>query len=97
MSFSDFLRKDLRLVILRILNDMPAYRANSSVLSNVLHQFGHTATRDQVKAELRWLEEIDCVSIEEAGSVLVATLKERGQNAAEGKTVIDGIARPRAH
>jgi hypothetical protein len=94
--FADYLRKDLRLVILRILNEMPAYRANSSVIANVLHQFGHSATRDQVKGELRWLCEMDCLSVEEAGQVLVATLKDRGQSAAEGRVVIDGIARPRA-
>lgn len=96
MSFSEFLRKDLRLVILRVLSEMPSYRANSSVLSNMLHQFGHAATRDQVKAELRWLAELGLLALEEAGTVLVATLSERGQDVAEGRAVVDGIARPRA-
>lgn len=96
MSFSDYLRKDIRLVTLRVLSEMPSYRANSSVIANVLHQFGHSVTRDQVKTELRWLQEQGLVRIEEAGQVLVATLEERGQDVAEGRATVDGIARPRA-
>lgn len=96
MSFADYLRKDVRLVVLRVLTEMPSYRANSSVLSNVLHQFGHSVTRDQVKTELRWLAEQGLLLLEEAGSVLVATLEERGQDVAEGRAKVDGIAKPRA-
>lgn len=96
MSFSEYLRKDVRLVSLRILAEMPGYRANSSVLSNLLDQFGHSVTRDQVKTELRWLQEQGLVSIEDAGSVLVATLQERGQDVASGRAMVDGVARPRA-
>lgn len=96
MSFSDYLRKDVRLVMLRILAEMPGFRANSSVIANVLHQFGHAATRDQVKTELRWLAEQGLIGLDEAGSVLVATLQERGQDVAEGRAVVDGVARPRA-
>ena len=54
MSFAEYLRKDVRLVILRVLGEMPAYRANSSVLANMLDQFGHAVTRDQAKTELCW-------------------------------------------
>ena len=96
MSFADYLRKDVRLVTLRVLSEMPSYRANSSVVAGLMDQFGHSVTRDQIKTELRWLEEQGMVTIEQAGSVLVATLTERGQDVAEGRAVVDGIARPRA-
>lgn len=96
MSFSDYLRKDLRLVCLRVLTEMPQFRSNSSVIAGVLHQFGHSATRDQIKTELRWLDEQGLVTVADAGSVLVAILTERGQDVAEGRAVVDGIARPRA-
>lgn len=96
MSFSDFLREDQRLVMLRILSELPSYRGNSSVIANLLHRLGHSPSRDQVKAELRWLADVGALAIDEAGSVLVATLTERGQDAAEGRVCIDGIARPRA-
>ncbi|MCK9987615.1 MAG: hypothetical protein AzoDbin1_04087 [Azoarcus sp.] len=96
MSFSDYLRKDVRLVALRILTEMPSYRANSSVLSNMLDHYGHAVTRDQVKTELRWLAEQGLLTIDEAGSVLVATLTERGQDVAAGRARVDGVNRPSA-
>lgn len=96
MSFKDYLRRDVRLVMLRILSEMPEYRANSSVIANVLDQFGHAVTRDQAKTELRWLEEQGLVELNEVGSVLVATLKERGQDVARGRATVDGVARPGA-
>lgn len=97
MSFAEYLRKDVRLVALRVLSETPGFRANSSVLFNLLDQFGHAVTRDQVKTELRWLAEQGLVEVDEAGSVLVAKLTERGQDVAEGRAVVDGVARPRAN
>jgi hypothetical protein len=94
--YADFLRKDMRLVLMRILLEMPGYRANSSVLSGMLHQLGHSATRDQVKTELRWLNEQGFLQLDEVASVLVCTLAERGQDVAEGRAVVDGVAKPRA-
>ena len=94
--FAEHLRQDQRLVLLRVLSEMPSYRANSSVLSTLLNQLGHTMTRDQVKTELRWLSEQGLLALEEAGSVIVATLEERGQDVAEGRARVDGIQRPRA-
>lgn len=96
MSFKEYLRRDVRLVILRILSEIPGYRGNSSVIANLLDQFGHSVTRDQVKTELRWLEEQGLLTVDDAGSVLVATLAERGQDVANGRAAIDGVARPRA-
>lgn len=94
--YADFLRNDMRLVLLRILLEMPGYRANSSVLANMLHQLGHSATRDQTKTELRWLAEQGLIALDEVASVLVCTLAERGQDVAEGRAVVDGVAKPRA-
>ncbi len=94
--YADFLRKDMRLVLLRIVLEMPGYRANSSVLGAMLHQLGHGATRDQVKTELRWLAEQGLITVDEVASVLVCTLAERGQDVAEGRAVVDGVAKPRA-
>ncbi len=96
MSYADFLRADLRLVTLRILTELPSYRGNSSVLTNLLDKLGHSATRDQVKTELRWLAEQGLLTLDEAGQVLVATLTERGQDVAEGRARVDGVQRPRA-
>ncbi|CAB3834670.1 hypothetical protein LMG26858_00874 [Achromobacter anxifer] len=95
-TFSDFLRHDQRLVLLRLLAEMPSYRANSSVLAIALERYGHAMTRDQVKTELRWLEEQGLLSIEDLDTVLVAALRERGQDVATGRTTVPGVKRPGA-
>ncbi|GHU08330.1 hypothetical protein AGMMS50225_06770 [Betaproteobacteria bacterium] len=94
MSFSDYLRADRRLVMLRILAEMPAYRSNSSIISGMLEKLGHGVSRDVVRTDLRWLEEQGQVEIDEAGPVLVVTLTDRGGDVAAGRATVDGIARP---
>lgn len=96
MSFQDFLRQDVRLVLLRVLTEMPAYRSNSSVLTSALERFGHAVTRDQVKSELTWLAEQGLVALNDLGGVSVATLTERGQDVATGRVVVPGVKRPGA-
>lgn len=94
--YSDFIRQDIRLVILRLLVEMTAYRANSSVLTMALDTFGHTLSRDQVKTELNWLAEQGALTLEDVGPVMVATLTERGQDIAAGRARVPGIKRPGA-
>lgn len=96
MKFEKYMLRDMRLVMLRILAETPGFRANSSVMTTLLYQLGHTVSRDKVKTELRWLEEQGLLTIVPAESVLVATLSERGQDVAEGRAVVEGIASPRA-
>lgn len=96
-KFAEFIRHDIRLVILRLLVDMTAYRANSSVLTMALDEYGHTLSRDQVKTELHWLAEQGALTIEDVGPVLVATLSERGQDIAAGRARVPGIKRPGAN
>jgi len=95
-KFADYLREDQRLVILRVLIDMPSYRSNSSILYNVLDQFGHSPSRDQVKGELAWLAEQGLVEVEDVSGLLVATLTARGQDVAKGRVMVPGVKRPGA-
>lgn len=97
-KYANYLSEDRRLVILRILAEMPTYRANSSVLHTVLQEWGHEPSRDQVKTELRWLEEQQLVTLEDVGdgAVLLAKLTERGADVAAGRARVDGVKRPGA-
>lgn len=95
-QYAEYLRQDIRLVILRLLVEMTAYRANSSVLTMALDSYGHTLSRDQVKTELSWLAEQNALMLEDVGPVLVATLTERGQDIAAGRARVPGIKRPGA-
>ncbi|ECG5643223.1 ArsR family transcriptional regulator [Salmonella enterica subsp. enterica serovar Poona] len=96
MKFVDFLREDQRLVMLRILQEMPGYSSNSSVLYSALTQYGHNLSRDQIRTELRWLEEQSLVRLEALESVLVVWLTERGADVAQGRAVVPGVKRPGA-
>lgn len=95
-NFRDFLRQDQRLVILRLLAEMPAYSANSSVLAMALGRFGHAMSRDQVKTELHWLEDQALVDLTDMDAVLVAKLTERGQDVAAARVTVPGVKRPGA-
>lgn len=97
-NYATVLSEDRRLIILRILAELPSYRANSSVLYSLLSQWGHHPSRDQVKSELRWLDEQGLLDVEPIGdgSVLLATLTERGQDVAAGRALVDGVKRPGA-
>ncbi|HLD67843.1 MAG TPA: ArsR family transcriptional regulator [Pseudomonas sp.] len=97
-KYADFLSADRRLVILRILAEMPTYRANSSVLHSVLQEWAHEPSRDQVKTELRWLEEQQLITLDDVGdgAVLLAKLTERGGDVAAGRARVDGVKRPGA-
>lgn len=94
--FEDYLLQDMRLVMLRVLSEMPAYRSNSSVLYNVLGQYGHSPSRDQVKTECHWLAEQRLVTLQDLGTVLVVTLAERGADVAAGRARVPGVNRPGA-
>jgi Fe2+ or Zn2+ uptake regulation protein len=95
--YATFLAEDRRLVLLRVLSEMPSYRANSSVLTTALEHWGHTPTRDQVKTELSWLAEQGLVTTSElTGAVVLATLTERGQDVASGRARCHGVKRPGA-
>lgn len=96
MSFRDFLIQDVRLVVLRVLDEMPGYRSNSSVLASALERFGHSVTRDQVKTELVWLSEQGLVTLDDVEAVAVATLTTRGQDVVKGRVVQPGVKRPGA-
>ena len=93
--FADYLRQDQRLLVLRILSELPQYRSNSSVMATLLGEYGHHPSRDQVKTELVWLGEQSLIKVEDIGSVLVVTLTERGADVAAGRASVPGVSKPR--
>lgn len=95
-TFADRLLEDRRLVLLRLLADLPGYRGNSSVLTNMIDGFGHAVSRDYVRTQLAWLEEQGLVQLDDLGPVLLAMLTERGLDVARGSAIVPGVARPGA-
>jgi hypothetical protein len=93
-DFRQYIAADVRLIILRELASQPDYRLNETLLLRVLETFGHRKSRDYLRDQLRWLEEMGAVTLTEAGTVLIAELTRRGRDHVERRVVIEGIARP---
>lgn len=95
MSYSEHFAKHLRLVILRLLAEATEYRLNSSIIGDMVVAHGLSATRAQIRTELGWLEEQGLLKAEELiGSLVIATLTERGLDVAAGRASVVGVQRP---
>lgn len=94
-TFAERLREDRRLVLLRLLEEQNARRANSSILHAGLHHLGVAATRDDVQTDLAWLAEQGLVQLDEAvPGVSVAALTGRGHDVVHGHAIVPGVSRP---
>jgi len=93
-NYGDYLSRDRRLVILRILAGVQGYSTNSSILADLLEPRGHRPSRDQIHGDLAWLGEQALVTVEPVGSVHVATVTQRGLDVASGRAHCPGVKRP---
>ena len=83
-----------RLAILRTLKDAPGYQSNDSIIYETLNALGIKIGRDQVKSQVQWLADQDCLTLEELGNLKVATLTQQGLDVAQGNIRRDGIQAP---
>lgn len=88
------IREQARLIVLRALAGQPDETLNSAILLLELERFGIRKARDWLHQELRWLADMDAVRVTEAGSLLVATLTERGAQHLSRVAPIEGVQRP---
>ena len=94
-NYEDTVREHLRITLLRLLAEQPDYTLNESILADLSTAYGFNPSRDRVRTELAWLREQGLVTTEDLGGFVVATLTERGEDAARGRVVVPGIKRPR--
>ena len=93
-DYSKMMEADRRLVVLRILAEVPGYELNSSVLQLALQGFGHNVSRDLIHTDIAWLSEQGLVSHREIASVQVAMLTARGLDVSQGRATVPGVKRP---
>jgi len=98
-SFTERLREDRRLVLLRLLNEQPGKQANSSILHAGL-QFVHlVAERHEVIDDLRFLQTHQLVELVQLGTVAPdlygVKLRARGMDVVNGLVEVGGISAPR--
>jgi hypothetical protein len=94
MAFSDLLTTDIRLVILRALEQDLGYSHNESIIHSVVERFGHKCSRDVIRTQLCWLREQGLVTIEDVAGYMVATITLRGADVACGRATVPGVKRP---
>lgn len=87
-------RENLRLLLLLQLNQSPAYTADQETLRRKLGESGNVATRDQVRTELAWLDNVGAVALRETGGVFIGILGEEGLEHIQGARTIPGVRKP---
>ena len=88
--------EDLRLAILQVL-DGAGGETNRRILGSELPGTGHRIGADRLRTELAWLAEQGLVCLDDPAAPLVATLTERGSDAAHGRIAVPGVRRPAPH
>ncbi|MCE9679603.1 ArsR family transcriptional regulator [Shewanella sp. AS1] len=96
MALQDIITEHQRLVILRLLAEVPGFDLNESILQDGLDAYGLDISRDGLRTQLAWLAEQGLIRLEKLGGTQKATLTSRGEDVALGRAVVPGIKRPRA-
>ena len=91
---NEHVRPDARLIILRALAAQTDERLHSGFIGTELQQFGIDRPREWIHGELDWLAEMGAVTLTRVGTVVVATLTEKGARHLRRSVVIEGIKRP---
>lgn len=93
MSLEQIIQEHLRLTILRLLLEDPAYTLNDSLITDLTVEYGFDPSRDKVRTELSWLKEQGLVTADNDPHIIIATLTERGADVAQGRVTVPGIKR----
>ena len=93
-NFEQLISEDIRLVMLRCLEEVSDYSLNESVLLSALGAFGHHVSRDRVRTEMDWLAEQNLITIDMISDIRIAVLTARGADAACGRATVSGVKRP---
>lgn len=88
-------RQELRFQILKLLLGSAGYTSNQHLLAEALKGGGIVATRDMVRTEMAWLDNVGAIINRDTGGVFVATLADEGEEHLRGARVIPDIRKPR--
>lgn len=91
---NDQVRPDARLIILKALAAQTDERLHSGFLAEELIRFGIDRPREWIHGELDWLEQMGAVTLFKPGTVVVATLTDKGARHLRRAIVIEGVKRP---
>lgn len=98
IDYSERLRQESRLEILRYLVTVPEYTASDGVLHGHLVSRGLSCSHAVLRSLLAQLNEAGLVVTQRVGGelgVTLATITEAGTDVAAGRSIVPDIARPR--
>ena len=85
-----------RLIILKALAEQVNGTLDSSMIAEIMPLFAINETRQWVHEQIEFLAAQNAVKVTTAGTVMIATLKVRGQRHIDRHEIIDGVSRPSA-
>lgn len=94
MSMDRLMREEARLIILRELSEQIDESLGSERLRLRLRDFAIRVEREWIHDELRWLQQMGAITTTDAGSILIATLTEKGARHVAREIAIEGVMRP---
>ena len=92
--YSEVVREEARLLILRSLSEETSGALPSSLLQAGLESWGIHKTREWVHAEIQYLADIGAVQAQPNASVLIVTLMARGLDHVQRRIALPGVKRP---
>ena len=97
-SFARHIEEDARLVMLKELASQLNGRLNETILASVLEAFGHTRSKDWIRTQLRKMQELGAIVLQEVGegerTLLVAQITRAGEDHLLLRSQIEGIKLP---
>lgn len=87
-----------RLCMLRAIQEAPHQVAYEGLIQSALQRYGHWPSREEIQADLDWLEERDLVRNDkhttDKRTSYTATITDKGLAAAAGRITVAGVRRP---
>lgn len=93
-TLEDIMREQTRLIVLKALEAQVNETLNSDLMLAELASAGISKPREWLHDQLQWLKQMEAVTLIQFGSILVATLTEKGAQHLRREIAIEGIQRP---
>lgn len=93
-GLADAIAGDARLHILKELVAQVDGRLSELLIRRVLDMYGIRRDRDWIVTQLRKLEALGAVELQDGGGILIAQVTRAGRDHVEERGVIEGITRP---
>lgn len=94
-GYSEHYNEELRLCLLKAVDEDPGKSVNDSLLHRVVGDYGFNCTRDHLRTQLLWLQnQGSAVSLREVGTAVIAQLAQAGEDHLQRRALIVGVKPP---